>query len=91
VVEAGRGMEVVRIVLVSILFVALAMLCSCTQLSTALDAVQVYEVPWWAEVGDFPERQSTYYPLHHQAVPESWNERERWLVGETSSLYDKEF
>jgi len=87
-------MEVVRIVLVSILFVALAMLFSCTQvakLSTALDAVQVYEVPWWAEVGDFPERQSTYYPLHHQAVPESWNERERWLVGETSSLYDKEF
>jgi len=87
-------MEVVRIVLVSILFVALAMLFSCTQvakLSTALDAVQVYEVPWWAEVGDFPERQSTYYPLHHQAVPESWNERERWLVGETSSLYEKEF
>lgn len=87
-------MEVVRIVLVSILFVALAMLFSCTQvakLSTALDAVQVYEVPWWAEVGDFPERQSTYYPLHHQAVPESWDERERWLVGETSSLYDKEF
>ena len=87
-------MEVVRIVLVSILFVALAMLFSCTQvakLSTALDAIQVYEVPWWTEVGDFPERQSTYYPLHHQAVPESWNERERWLVGETSSLYDKEF
>jgi len=87
-------MEVVRIVLVSILFVALAMLFSCTQvakLSTALDAVQVYEVPWWAEVGDFPERQSTYYPLHHQAVPESWDERERWLVGETSSLYEKEF